>query len=725
MTDAIARRRTFAKKNHLTIAFTAIADFSSFIGQEYLAGIMQAATDYGVNFINMASAVRHSLFLDTDFLPQYLSKLQFMKKPLIDGLVTWASTLCNVMPNEKVQKLFTSLQPLPMVDIGYLDIPGIPSIRIDNTYSMHLLVQHLKKTHAFSRIAFMGAKLSVPHERRRQNFLAEMEKHHLSCSDEDIFMADSLDEKDIEFQTERLIAHYGLKAHEKSKNLDAVITSSDIIASTLITALEKHHISVPDDLAVTGFNNQLKGITAPCPVTTINLSYFNRGYEAVELLLDRIQSPAAHVSHRTVKTQLIVRQSCGCFEKSIVSALSSGASLEPAQRASPEEISKRLFSILLEIFSQEKKDDIASLVTAVQNDLQDNTPPHQFSHILVWFRSLHKSGRKYDWEEKITAFRKVLLFAAQGDAEKTRSMEDICNALRVMHALSTQYQMTAHQSDSFLSNMTNIALSLASASDTEQLENVLRLRLSELHIPGIILCLSPFMSSDLGSANLELIVPEPPDDIVKSLPVKIREPALFPKRLLPHSSPLQLTLELLFHNGMYLGWCYLFMGNVNLTLYDNVKELLSQTLYNIYLKEGKTKSHALVITNREELTKNIINIEEPLPVRYSKLNAKALADYLLDHLDEMTDLDKMAAFFGMSKSHLVRRSRELTGYSVQVLHERFKIEQAKDLIKSGKMKMRDIAGRLGFSNPNYFSSVFKKETGLSPLAWAQRNRINQ
>ena len=233
------------------------------------------------------------------------------------------------------------------------------------------------------------------------------------------------------------------------------------------------------------------------------------------------------------------------------------------------------------------------------------------------------------------------------------------------------------------------------------------------------------MSSDLGSANLELIVPEPPDDIVKSLPVKIREPALFPKRLLPHSSPLQLTLELLFHNGMYLGWCYLFMGNVNLTLYDNVKELLSQTLYNIYLKEGKTKSHALVITNREELTKNIINIEEPLPVRYSKLNAKALADYLLDHLDEMTDLDKMAAFFGMSKSHLVRRSRELTGYSVQVLHERFKIEQAKDLIKSGKMKMRDIAGRLGFSNPNYFSSVFKKETGLSPLAWAQRNRRNQ
>ncbi len=313
----------------------------------------------------------------------------------------------------------------------------------------------------------------------------------------------------------------------------------------------------------------------------------------------------------------------------------------------------------------------------------------------------------------------------QKNAKKTRRIEDICNALRVMHALSTQYQMTAHQSDSFLSNMTNIALSLASASDVKQLENVLRIRLSELHIPGIVLCLSPFMASELGSTSLELLVPEPPDDIAKSLPAKIREPALFPKRFLPKDACLQLTLELLFHNGMYLGYCYLFMGNVNLTLYDNVKELLSQTLYGLYKKEGKTKSHALVITNREALTKNIITIEESTPVRYSKLHARDLTDYLLDHLDEMTDLDKMAAFFGLSKSHLVRRSKELTGYSVQVLHERLKIEQAKDLIRSGKMKMRDIALRLGFSNPNYFSNVFKKETGLSPVAWAERNRRNQ
>lgn len=88
----------------------------------------------------------------------------------------------------------------------------------------------------------------------------------------------------------------------------------------------------------------------------------------------------------------------------------------------------------------------------------------------------------------------------------------------------------------------------------------------------------------------------------------------------------------------------------------------------------------------------------------------------------MCDLDKMAATLQMSKSHLTRRVRALTGYSVQPLHELLKIEQAKDLIKSSKLHINDISARLGYTNPNYFSNVFKKVTGLSPVKWAESNR---
>lgn len=329
---------------------------------------MRAAEDYGVNFINMADAVRHTLFTDVHFLPQYLTKTQFMRAPLLDGLVTWASSLCDYMPQNEIQALFARLLPLPMVDIGYLDIPNVPSIRIDNGYAIHLLVRHLVKEHGFTRIAFMGARSSRPHELRRDCFRAEMHKRGLDACADMIFMADSLDEQDVAVQVEALLSAPQMP--------QAILTSSDIIAAHVIDALEKRGISVPDDLVVTGFNNQLAGITAPCPVTTIDLAYFARGYQAVELLLDRIQYPASVVLNRTVKTSLVVRQSCGCFEQSIVHTFATASKrTAPQENASEHDVRAYLASCVQDIFPHESPARQEALVTAIIQDYTNFPPP--------------------------------------------------------------------------------------------------------------------------------------------------------------------------------------------------------------------------------------------------------------------------------------------------------------------------------------------------------------
>ncbi len=265
----------------------------------------------------------------------------------------------------------------------------------------------------------------------------------------------------------------------------------------------------------------------------------------------------------------------------------------------------------------------------------------------------------------------------------------------------------------------NLALSLSSAKSIREFENILRIKLGTLSLPGIILCLSQAFSEDLNSTNIEMVLPDPQNDISPLLPVKVREPALFPKRFFPKKSPSPLTLTVLSYNNLYLGYALIFMTQGNLTIYDDLQELLSQNLYRIFKLEGKEKTHGTIITNREELTEKIsMSPEENPQVKGGKLDSQSIVDYLLDHIDEMCDLDKMASYFGMSKSYLTRRTKELTGYSTQTLHERLKIEHAKQLIKSGKMKMNDIASRLGFSNPNYFSNVFKKVTGVRPTEYA-------
>ncbi|MBQ7158781.1 MAG: LacI family DNA-binding transcriptional regulator [Treponema sp.] len=373
--DKVIRRHQFLKGRDmpLTFGFAAAVDFSSYIGQEYVAGIMHATADYGINFINMADAVRHSMVEDSYFLSKFLAKTQFMQTPLVDGLVTWASSLAEYMENEKIRSLFSSFAPLPMVDIGYLDIPGVPSIRIDNAHAMHLIVSHLVRVHKFRSIIFIGTKFSKPHLTRLEFFKKEMAAFALPCDDSQIFLSDSLDFTDVAALMETVCT--------LSPFPQAIVTSSDIIASQVIDELEKHGISVPEDVAVTGFNNQLVGITSSTPITTIDLAYFSRGYRAVEVLIDRIiDKNEISTEPILVPPSLLIRQSCRCFEEDILNAFrnESFSRKVPGENASQDEIRAYLEHAVTPVIPYEEKKSRAILADAILSDLyHTNVPPPQ------------------------------------------------------------------------------------------------------------------------------------------------------------------------------------------------------------------------------------------------------------------------------------------------------------------------------------------------------------
>lgn len=133
--------------NRLTIGFTGIADMRSLIAFEFMAGMVKAAGDYDINFVNMGGAVKYSLFDDINFISHYKKKFRFMKPPFIDGLVIWASSLREFMSEQEIVKNFSSLSPLPMVDIGHIDMPGISMLKINTNSTMEMLVEHLAQIH--------------------------------------------------------------------------------------------------------------------------------------------------------------------------------------------------------------------------------------------------------------------------------------------------------------------------------------------------------------------------------------------------------------------------------------------------------------------------------------------------------------------------------------------------------------------------------------------------
>ena len=728
MYSGISKRRAFLA-NHknsgsrVTIGFTGIADFRSFIGQEYLAGMQKAASDYDLNFINFAGAIKYSLFDDINFIKHYLKTFKFMRMPLVDGLVTWASSLREFLDSDTIITTFSRLKPLPMVDIGYLDIPGIPSIRIDNKYSIEILINHLVAQHHYTRFAFVGSLSSSPHKDRLNCYHEQLAKHGIQEIENSVFMAKDMDSASISDSMEEFVQRFVKNGHCE---IDCIVTSSDIIAASVIEALDKHGISVPMDVAVTGFNNQYAGISARSPVTTLDLEYFKRGYSAVELLIDRIMEPRKDFETVSVPTSLLVRQSCGCFEKAVVEAGDfsiNEKSLLPDSSVSEEDFRTAFFQKIREIFPMLPESTISSLIDAIFIDIYEE---RKTSAMLVWCQKFLQDMRKdaslvnTDLQQYISRLRRLVLPMVKENDAQFLKIENIFHQLRTLSSVFTEYDKVSRYDGMYsMNNLSQIAINFASATSGKQIQDVLRLQLGEMGISGIVLALSENMTSDIGAASVELVLPEVPFMFKGKLPLKVQEPILLPKTLFPQNRRFNVILETLHHGEKYFGYAFLEVGSQNIPLCDTVGLLLSNALNQVYIHEGRTKDKSLFVNNDQLIS--VLNIPKEDDERHSGLTATQITNYLLDHINEMTNLDQMSDDLSVSKSHLVRRAKELTGYTIQTLHEKLKIEQAKKLLQIDSIKLTEIAARLGFQNQNYFSSVFKKNTGLSPRNWAKNH----
>ncbi|HBC88718.1 MAG TPA: hypothetical protein DCZ94_17390 [Lentisphaeria bacterium] len=101
------------------------------------------------------------------------------------------------------------------------------------------------------------------------------------------------------------------------------------------------------------------------------------------------------------------------------------------------------------------------------------------------------------------------------------------------------------------------------------------------------------------------------------------------------------------------------------------------------------------------------------------ISTSTLRYYLEEGISKPTDLAEMAEYFSVSKATLCRQSRKCLGTTIQKYHEQIKMDWAKELLKLGLFPIKDVAMKLGYSDPLYFSRVFKDYSGKSPSEWME------
>ena len=93
--------------------------------------------------------------------------------------------------------------------------------------------------------------------------------------------------------------------------------------------------------------------------------------------------------------------------------------------------------------------------------------------------------------------------------------------------------------------------------------------------------------------------------------------------------------------------------------------------------------------------------------------AKAL-QYLHNNPQMAWTLEKMSDDIGMSRAAFAKRFKELVGRPMFEYLTMLRVQRAKELLKDTKLRLYEVASRVGYESDLAFTKTFKKLTGTTP-----------
>jgi len=87
--------------------------------------------------------------------------------------------------------------------------------------------------------------------------------------------------------------------------------------------------------------------------------------------------------------------------------------------------------------------------------------------------------------------------------------------------------------------------------------------------------------------------------------------------------------------------------------------------------------------------------------------------YIRQHIEERLQVRQLLQLVPLSRRVLEHRFYQGLGWTMQTEIHRCKIERIKQCLANTNWSMEKLATRMGFSNPNHMSSMFRRETGMT------------
>lgn len=239
--------------------------------------------------------------------------LKLINVNYLDGLIIWYGGIKEFLQNKHEEDRFLqAIQPLPIVTIGG-DLDGSTNITTDNYRGMKQVVEHLIVEHNFRNIGFIRGPVGHPEaEQRYQGYQDALSDHQINL-DMRLVAQGAFYFRDAIDMAQKAVEHW---LQISDLKLDAIVGSSDYMAYGAIQQLQSRGLSVPGDIAVAGFDNVDDADMTTLWLTTVHQPFYQLGEYAADTL-NKILGGGAFPDTVSIKPELIIRESCGCQNKSM------------------------------------------------------------------------------------------------------------------------------------------------------------------------------------------------------------------------------------------------------------------------------------------------------------------------------------------------------------------------------------------------------------------------
>jgi DNA-binding LacI/PurR family transcriptional regulator len=217
-----------------------------------------------------------------------------------------------LISEKEVLKIATKGHKVVLID-RYLEHPNICCVLIDNEYAVYKLTEHFI-TDGHEKIGIIISSRSWDsHNRMLAGYKSALTKHNLEYNERYIFEIG--DEHLAMVNGNEVNYNRYMKQLDKSiitgKNRPtAIITAQDLMGIQLMEVAKTKGLNIPDDLAVTGYDNTVAGKLSNPNLTTVDIPFEEIADKAAEQIVSSLSAKACKQKQIIkVKPEIIFRES--------------------------------------------------------------------------------------------------------------------------------------------------------------------------------------------------------------------------------------------------------------------------------------------------------------------------------------------------------------------------------------------------------------------------------